>query len=766
MTPGDQPHAAPFVGPRAYRVGERLFGRDRERLELLDLLIAERIVLLYSPSGAGKTSLVQAGLVPALRNEAFAVPAVARVTFETATGIREPATNRYIFAVLLSLEEAQPKEQQLPLAELARMTLPDYLEQRWAAAPGAGGLVLILDQFEEILTIDPTDTAAKKEFFAQLGAALRNRQRWALLSMREEHVAGLDPFRSRITTRLNATFRLELLNEQQACQAMQEAAAQAGVVFTDGAARKLTDDLRRVRVQRPGGLLEEQLGPTVEPTQLQVVCLRLWNALASGKASIEEADVEALGSADTALADYYAEAVAGLGARERLVRDWIEDELITQRGLRNQILKEDAVQSRRVDAQAISALDERHLIREERRRGVSWLELAHDRLIEPIRSNNAAWREAHLTSFQRQAALWDRQGQPSHLELRGAALRAAERWAAGRSSELTPAELSFLRICRETRRRRRNRLVIPVAALALVIFAVGSFQGYQRWFDAQPWAYWTDLASGESHKLSGTPVSIGRSEEGLFRSQISVEPDVVSRLHLFVSRDHFAYDIRSLNGTTINGRFLPYGKKRQLRDGDLTTIAGAASFRFSTIEPSYLPFRRRAAPETPPLPDEVWAILIDGASRTGIPLTDSNYFLARNESGDISLANSEKSGSLLRITRDGGEFDLETLNTSDDNRLFAMLKHEDRFYIAIEIPPGVRVSEFLKGISGAEYPSKMSFCFGPTSPQAEVQSIHGTETKVEEIRGDDKPSCTLGPFQIVLFRREDGSRRVSPGATP
>ena len=144
-------------------------------------------------------------------------------------------------------------------------------------------MVLILDQFEEILTIDPTDTEAKKEFFTQLGAALRSRHRWALFSMREEHVAGLDPYRNLIPTRLTSTFRLDLLNEQQARQTMQEASAQAGVVFTDSAARKLTDDLRRVRVERPGGSLEEQLGPTVEPTQLQVVCLRLWGRLAAGQ---------------------------------------------------------------------------------------------------------------------------------------------------------------------------------------------------------------------------------------------------------------------------------------------------------------------------------------------------------------------------------------------------------------------------------------------------------------------------------------------------
>ena len=59
----------PYVGPRPFQTGETLYGRDREILELLDLLIAERIVLLYSPSGAGKTSLIQAGLLPKLEEE-------------------------------------------------------------------------------------------------------------------------------------------------------------------------------------------------------------------------------------------------------------------------------------------------------------------------------------------------------------------------------------------------------------------------------------------------------------------------------------------------------------------------------------------------------------------------------------------------------------------------------------------------------------------------------------------------------------------------
>src|SRR5262245_9102652 len=74
----------PFVGPRALRTGEPLFGRDHEVSELFGLLVSERIVLLHAPSGAGKTSLIQAGLVPRLREEDIPVWPTIRVNTEPA----------------------------------------------------------------------------------------------------------------------------------------------------------------------------------------------------------------------------------------------------------------------------------------------------------------------------------------------------------------------------------------------------------------------------------------------------------------------------------------------------------------------------------------------------------------------------------------------------------------------------------------------------------------------------------------------------------
>ena len=68
----------PLSRPTPFKRGEKLYGRERETAELLDLLIAERIVLLYSPSGAGKTSLVQAALIPELEDEGFRVLPIMR----------------------------------------------------------------------------------------------------------------------------------------------------------------------------------------------------------------------------------------------------------------------------------------------------------------------------------------------------------------------------------------------------------------------------------------------------------------------------------------------------------------------------------------------------------------------------------------------------------------------------------------------------------------------------------------------------------------
>jgi hypothetical protein len=72
---------SPFVGPRPFEKedSDRFFGRTREIEELLSLIIAHRAVLVYAQSGAGKSSLLRAGVIKRLEEQQYQVLRSARV---------------------------------------------------------------------------------------------------------------------------------------------------------------------------------------------------------------------------------------------------------------------------------------------------------------------------------------------------------------------------------------------------------------------------------------------------------------------------------------------------------------------------------------------------------------------------------------------------------------------------------------------------------------------------------------------------------------
>ncbi len=268
----------PYVGPRPIRLGEHIYGRDRELAEMQDILTAERIMLLYSPSGAGKSSLLEAGLRPALAARDFRVLPTIRVGIDQGVADNEVGANRYKVSAILSLEEGRT-EGALPVGRLTGITFDQYLREREQEPSSEGReTCLFFDQFEELFTLDPTDLDAKRAFLEEIGVALRDRGRWALFSMREDFIAHLDPYLGLVPRRFAARYRLDLLNVTGARAAARRPAMELGVDFTESAADRLLDDLRRVRVQR-GTIVTEELGPYVEPVQLQVVCRQLWESL-------------------------------------------------------------------------------------------------------------------------------------------------------------------------------------------------------------------------------------------------------------------------------------------------------------------------------------------------------------------------------------------------------------------------------------------------------------------------------------------------------
>ncbi|NTV65733.1 MAG: hypothetical protein HGA65_19675, partial [Oscillochloris sp.] len=413
----------PYIGARPFRRNETIYGRARETRDLQSLLVGDRIVLLNSPSGAGKTSLIQAALIPRLEQRRFVV----RPTIRVGAVSPIPGANRYLLSVMQSLEDARPAAEQLRPEQLAALALDDYLSQRCGTG-AEHGQVLIFDQFEEVLTLDPTDESARLAFFEQLGDALADSWRWALFAIREEYVAALEAYANLIPTRFANTFRLELLGVEAAVAAICGPAKDCGVSFGEDVAIGLAGDLAKIVVQDVEGRAVERIGLSVEPVQLQVVCYRLWerrfaaaDAVAGQQISAE--DVRALGSIDNALEEYYAGGVARAAragqVSERAVRAWVDRQLITRQGFRSQVLAGNEAGFGLNEA-TVEHLTNAYLVREERRRGVTWHELAHDRLIAPVRASNARWFEQHLSPLQRQAEIWSNQGQPASLLFRDA----------------------------------------------------------------------------------------------------------------------------------------------------------------------------------------------------------------------------------------------------------------------------------------------------------------------------------------------------------
>ncbi len=333
----------PYVGPRAFEEGERrfFFGRVQETRQLAALVIAQRAVVLYAPSGAGKTSVLRAGVVPLLKEQKrITVLPMARVSGNLPPGAAA-VSNIYAYNLLVTVLGAAAEP-----AVLATHALVDGLAPLLEPAPDETRIrprLLIVDQFEELFTTHPERYPERSDFFRQVQECLqRYPQLSLLLSMREDYIAHLDFYAAQMPDRLRTRFRMERLAADAAFDAIRQPATDAGIPFAPGVAEGLVDDLRRVQQRQvePAGALPPSNGPPpamlglfVEPVHLQIICHQLWERLPPGRTQIVADDVQRFGDVDEALADFYtgaiARATAGGLIGERQLRRWVDAHLIT-----------------------------------------------------------------------------------------------------------------------------------------------------------------------------------------------------------------------------------------------------------------------------------------------------------------------------------------------------------------------------------------------------------------------------------------------------
>lgn len=400
----------PFLGPRPFerQHHDRFFGRKRELADLVSLVIAHPIVFLYGQSGTGKTSLLNAGLIPTLADQdGFDVFPVARPGGKgNVSGATTAQASPYVFATLLEWAGAGKAAD-----ELASTSLVAYLAAQPVMLDDEGDprpRLLIFDQLEELFRDQIDAEVEQRTFFQQVADLLDVAQgrnipdtsdsapasvpTRVLFSMREEFIAELDAVSTLLPNHLRIRQRLERLREPAALEAVNGPLTLTPLAFAAGVAEQLVADLREVRVESGVGAERRAvnvLGEFVEPVQLQVVCQRLVRDLPPDTEQITLDHLARFGSVDATLEDFYQDAVAQAASSSGVQPDdlarWCEENLITATGTRA-VVHRGPTQSEGMPNAAPDALVTGLLLRREPRAGAEWFELTHDRLIGPIQT--------------------------------------------------------------------------------------------------------------------------------------------------------------------------------------------------------------------------------------------------------------------------------------------------------------------------------------------------------------------------------------------
>ena len=448
-------HADPYPGLASFadqdEDRERFYGRQKEKVRLLQTVLSENLTVLYGKSGVGKTSLINAGLLDSLRKRNY-FPIVLRLLGREGDRIRDIIEQIELQAdtsnIQVQRDERRYQSQGDDLWHY--LSTATFLKETEPLSP-----ILIFDHFEELFTMDEwTSTDAIPSFLAQLVELIRGAlpQRRAtdlaavveklddndafrntlieelygydgpnvktLISVREEYLPELDQLHQSLPNVLQNALRLMPLTVAQARDAITEPARNEKVVGKDTFVFQedaLDELLRFLRTTKKDGRVVE--GEVVEPVHLQIICRQLNERRKRKNARrITTADIGGRRGMEKIIVQYY------LGIKRQFPRirlGWngqklhpstsnfvavnfpriavsnlCETGLITRGMYRNSVIVDDCERRFGVPARDLRRLQNERILRGDLRLGNTFYELIHDALIEPLR----AYRQRRLSN--------------------------------------------------------------------------------------------------------------------------------------------------------------------------------------------------------------------------------------------------------------------------------------------------------------------------------------------------------------------------------
>ncbi len=393
----------PYKGLTPYeeRDKDNFFGRAEDIRILVDKIRARKLTFLFAASGVGKSSLLQAGVIPELKQPAHSFYAPLDVIY-----LRDWVEKPLETFKQKVLDYFQRDGRLTPDAhQQASVVLKDFLN--FCTLLSSDPLVIILDQFEEFFYYQRYQEEFQP-FIEQLSLAIHDGETPTVfvIAMREDFALELNAFKEYMPTFLIENFyRLEKLTEAQAKEAIEQPVMRKEVAYEPALLTELWKDLsRREQTERMG--VEAVSGKEelrVEPPHLQIVCMQLWAHPETERTRvISLAIYVAQGRAEGLLNHYFRKTIQNFSRREKKLASAAFDLLVSRYGTKlARPLAELAATLRVAEAElgaVLKRLDEQRVLRQQDRQGKIWYELYHDVFAKHVYE----WNEG----YKRQQFIW------------------------------------------------------------------------------------------------------------------------------------------------------------------------------------------------------------------------------------------------------------------------------------------------------------------------------------------------------------------------
>lgn len=526
-TAPEQKIVCPYRGLYAFREqdAQLFFGRDVFARELLEKVKQHGLVAVVGPSGSGKSSVVQAGLMPLLRRERPPADTWEVVSF---TPGKSPFRN-LAAALMPMLEPASTaSERIIKTDELgAHLAKPDVtaeptFKEALKSLEDTNRLLLVVDQFEELFTLSPENE--RRMFVEKLLAVTSVLPVTVALTLRADFYGQAIGLSRDLSDRIQkGLVNLGPMNEDELRECIEKPAAKVGLDFQ----ADLVDDILRDIKAQPGSLplLEFALTELFERRDGRLLTHKAYADIGGIQGAISKRANEKY----DALGD---QKEAAMRALTRLVRvaSAADEGSDTRQRVRfsdfdaaSQAVVRSFTDARLLVTNRQTILDEQT----NKATNVEVVEVAHEALIrgwQPLRERLDKDREFLL--WRQRLAFWLNEWlrakkDDANLLPPGLPLEEARRWGAERRRDLSDAEREFID---QSTRRKTKTVWLKRAAVMLGVVVLLAGVGQYLWLSSETNAIRT--------MSSAAPSLVRLSEDETFAEWFRVltlaEPPIVS----------------------------------------------------------------------------------------------------------------------------------------------------------------------------------------------------------------------------------------------